>query len=104
MGAACPNATDLFLPVPRAVPALAVGFLLLLLLLQSLSLDIFDFLQLLGCLSHGWSDCSPLQSLQLHFPCSTLQFLAKEVGSPHSNAADPDECESSNERKIESSQ
>lgn len=32
------------------------------------------------------------------------KFPAKEVCSPHSNAVDPDECESSNERKIESSQ
>lgn len=102
--AARPNATDLFLPVPRTVPALAIGFFLLLLLLQSLSLNIFDFLQLLSCLSHGWSDCSPLQSSHLHFPYSTLRFLAKEVRSPHSNDVDPDECGSSNERKIESSQ
>lgn len=102
--AACPSATDLFLPVPRAVPALAIGFFLLLLLLQSLSLNIFDFLQLLSCLSHGQSDCSSLQTTHLHFPHSTLQFLAKKVPSPSSNAVDPDECETSNERKIESSQ
>lgn len=31
--AAYPSITDLFLPVPRAVPALAIGFFLLLLLL-----------------------------------------------------------------------
>lgn len=99
-----PSATDLFLPVPRAVPALAIRFLLLLLLLQSLSLNIFDFLQLLGCLSHGRSDCSSLQSSHWHFPRSTLRFLAKTVPSPGSHAVDPDEGETSNEKKIESSQ
>lgn len=102
--AACPRATDLFLPVPRAVPAFAIGFFLLLLLLQSLSLNIFDFLQLFSCLSHGQPDCSSLQSSHLHFPGSTLRFLAKKVPSPGSNAVDPDERETNNERKIESSQ
>lgn len=80
--AARPNGTDLFFPVPRTVPALAIGFLLLLLLLQSLSLNIFDFLQLFCCLSHGWSDCSPLQSSHLHFPGSTPRFLPAELRSP----------------------
>lgn len=71
-GAARPNATDLFLAVPRAVPALADGIFLLLLLLQSLSLNVFDFLQLLRCLSHGRSGCGSLQS-----HTRTLRFLAK---------------------------
>jgi hypothetical protein len=45
----------LLLSVTRAVPPLLVGFLLLLLLLEGLRLDVFDFLQLLGRLSHGGS-------------------------------------------------
>jgi len=43
-----------------------------------------------------------LQISQRHFPHSTLLFLATKVSS--SNAINPDGCETSNERKIESRQ
>lgn len=46
----------LLLSVAGAVPPLPV-FLSLLLLLKGLRLDVFDFLQLFGRLSHGWSRC-----------------------------------------------
>lgn len=54
--------------------------------------------------SRAHKGCSSLQSSQRHFPHSTLLLLAKKVPSPSSNAVDPDGCESSNERKIESRQ
>lgn len=50
-----PPSPYLLLSVTGAVPPLPVGFLLLLLLLEGLRLDVFDFLQLFGRLSHGGS-------------------------------------------------
>ena len=47
----------LLLSVTGAVPPLPVGFLLLLLLLEGLRLNVFDFLQLFGRLSHGRPRC-----------------------------------------------
>lgn len=52
-----PPPSYLLLAITGAVPPLPVGFLLLLLLLEGLRLDVFDFLQLFGRLSHGGSRC-----------------------------------------------
>lgn len=55
LGAGPPPPPYLLLAVTGAVPSLPVGFLLLLLFLEGLRLDVFDFLQLFGRLSHGGS-------------------------------------------------